>query len=157
MKKYVIISLFSVLLFSCKTANAKKSSKAEVFKEIEFKNHAFEKLFKASLNDLDIYIEGEKKTIILEFYIDPDKGYDTIVNIKNCPPVCVKNLIYVKKYKDQYIYIYYTKNLEHIVNGLIDSANDPIKFVNLTPVPNEFECIYKKAFVLKNDKFIPSE
>ena len=155
--KYLVVLFFIILLFSCKTDNYEDSSKGEMLKEIEFNSHSFEHLFKKSLNDLETSMEGENKTIMLEFYIDQNRNYDTIINIKNCPQICVKNLVHVKKYNNQHIYIYYTGNLEGMVSKLINIQNEPINSVNMKPVPNEFECIYKKVFILKNNKFVLSE
>jgi hypothetical protein len=100
-------------------------------------------------------MEGGDKNTLLEFYIDPYKNYDTIIAIKNCPPLSVRNLIHVKKYQNQCIYIYYTEGLEPLVSKFINITDEPVKAVNLKPLPNEFECIFTKTFVFKKNQFIP--
>lgn len=102
-------------------------------------------------------MEGANKNALLQFYIDPKENYDTIIAIKNCPPISVKDLILVKKYKDQNIFIYTTENLVPRLNKLIDLSNDSLTSANLKPIRGEFECIYTKSFKLDNKKIITKE
>lgn len=154
--KNIIFAFLTVIVLSCKMEN-KKEFPQQKNEEVQFKDSIFKKIFKMSLDKLEDPMDSLSTSKILEFYIDPYMNYDTIVSIKNCPPINVKNLIHVKRYKNQLIYIYYTENLKNSVSKFIDIDSRPIDSVILYPVPNEFECIYRKRYILKNKQFKPIE
>ena len=155
--KNVAINIFLLFLLSCNSNNKINDFDHEIFKEITFKNDNFKEVFERSLSDLEIGGEEFDKSIIIKFYTDPYQNYDTIVSIQNCPPTCVKNLVLVKMYDTKKVYLYCNENLLNRFSRLIDISNDSLNSVNLKPVKNEFECIYKKNFKLKNDDFIAND
>lgn len=155
--KYIILCFAYILILSCNKKNVPPNLSDKNYNELVFHDKSFEDAFKKSLTDLEIDLEGANKNIIIQFYIDPKENYDTIIDIKNCPPVSVKDLLLVKKYKDQNIFIYTTENLVPRFNKLIELSNDSLDSVNLKPVRGEFECIYTKSFKLDNKKITPKE
>ncbi|WP_297332094.1 hypothetical protein, partial [Flavobacterium sp.] len=146
--KYLFLSAMSLILLSCVHDTKQHTN----FREIIFKDKSFEQAFRKSLKDLEsTFIEGDKNTI-LEFYIDPYYNYDTVIAIRNCPPTNVKDLISVKKYKQNNVYIYCGDNLRKRLNQLIEINDETISQVCLKPVTSEFECIYFKLFRIGENK-----
>lgn len=155
MKHFII--LFSFIVISCKNDIA---TPKEVFNEIKFKNDSLELAFKKSVDELTIPDEGMgldtmNENLIIEFYRDSFENYDTIVAFKNCPPISVRNLIQVNRYKNFKVYLYCEGHLLRRFSELVDLSNNRPKTVNLKPINDEgFECIYKRNYKLDNNQFI---
>jgi len=152
MRLFLCVLVFS--LIGCKNEVPHKVS----LNEMVFKDSVFGNIFVKSFNDLELPIIGEDRNTIIEFYIDPNRNYDTIVAIRNCPPNNVRRLISLKKYKESNVYIYCPPNLRKRFSQLIDLEDDtPLISVSLKPLEDEFECIYSRLFVLNNHRFNPIE
>lgn len=102
--KYLIVFFLSISLFSCKRENIENTlSNDKVLSPLEFKNKELERLFIKSVEELDIvFFDEEFNHTILEFYDNPDGTNTMVVAIKNCPPIDVINLVFVKDYKGAY-------------------------------------------------------
>lgn len=148
--KCLIFFFLSISLFSCKRENIENTfSNDKVLSPLEFKNKELERLFIKSIEELDIvFFDEEFNHTILEFYDNPDGTNTMVVAIKNCPPIDVINLVFVKDYKGHIVYVYYGDYLKRKVSNFINTNDKPIKSVTLEPVSDEFECIYKREFIL---------
>lgn len=153
--KYFTILFISVFLFSCNQREEKYNTE----NEIVFKNTTLEANFKEWVNLLEESGEGLDsqdygKNVLIEFYIDPYEDYDTIVAIKYCPPVSVRNLVLHRKYGEADVYVYSDGLLRKRLATLIDMEGSQLQSVNLKPV-NEYECIYSKRLELRNNDIVP--
>jgi hypothetical protein len=147
--RYLVLCFLTIFLLSCKNEHTDHSN----FKKIIFKNSSFKHIFETSVKELKSTMIEEDKSTIIEFYIDPYYDYDTIVAIRNCPPVNVKNLILVKTYQKNNVYIYCAEDLQKRLNQFIDTDDDTIDYVSLKPVTSDFECIYSRLFKLNDNRF----
>lgn len=147
--RIIVIVLATISLLSCN----KESDCKPIIKELVFKNHNFEKVFKASFKQLEMDMIETDKNTILEFKIDPYYNYDTIITIKNCPPHSVQNLVSVKSYNNSKVYIYSTKDLLEKLNEFVEVNDDTLNYVKIKPLPYSYECIYTKRSKLVNNKF----
>ena len=160
--KNLIICLVFVFILSCNKENSKHNTTHDDsnFKEIAFKNSSFEQIFKKSVDELTIPNESMgldtmNENFIIEIYLDSFENFDTIIAFKNCPPISVRNLIQVNRYKNFKVYLYCEGHLLRRFSELVDLSNNRPKTVNLKPINDEgFECIYKRNYKLDNNQFI---
>lgn len=150
------ISIFIIFLsIGCNKRSERVNS--DNYTELVFNNDSFKEKFIKIASYLDTDIEGADRSLILEYYIDPYQNYDTIISIRMCPPTELRNLQQVSKYNGRNVYIYYTENLKPILKNFIQLSNKPLDSVSLKPVPNEYECIYRKSFILNKNEMKPYE
>lgn len=150
----LFISVF--LLVGCKKTVIGNSLIEEKLSPLVIKDSLFKEIFEKSIKELEFDIADEDvNQYIIDFYIDYDYTNKLVVAIKNCPPIQVKNLVYIKEYQGRKVYIYFSDIFKKKVSRFIDTDDKPIKYVTLETQPSEFECIYLREFIVTNDSLIP--
>lgn len=157
MMRYVIILFVSVfLLVGCKKTVIGNPLIEEKLSPLVIKDSLFKEIFEKSIKELEFDIVDEDvNQYIIDFHIDYDSTNKLVVAIKNCPPIQVKNLVYIKEYQGRKVYVYFSDIFKKEVSKYIDTDDKPIKYVTLETQPSEFECIYLREFIVTNDSLIP--
>ncbi|WP_286408416.1 hypothetical protein [Myroides marinus] len=157
MMRYVIILFVSVfLLVGCKKTVVGNSLIEEKLSPLVIKDSLFKEIFEKSIKELEFDIVDEDvNQYIIDFYIDYDHSNNLMLAIRNCPPIEVQNLVYLKEYHGKKVYVYYDGFNKNKVSKYIDTDDKPIKYVTLETQSSEFECIYLREFIVTDDSLIP--
>jgi hypothetical protein len=146
-----------ILLVNCKKKDIQLNiTKEKEFSELVIKDSLFKQIFEKSIKELEFDIVDEDvNQYIIDFYIDYDHSNNLMLAIRNCPPIEVQNLVYLKEYHGKKVYVYYDSFNKNKVSKYIDTDDKPIKYVTLETQSSEFECIYLREFIVTNDSLIP--